>query len=119
MRAAFLSLPLVLAALGQAKADCVVHGDFTIAGGGYGSMAAASGRKCESQFLDAESGVKFTSLWVIEDPASGRLDLRKGGFYAYTSKRGFAGRDAFTLRICGERGGAQICSQLKFQVSVR
>lgn len=119
MRAAPLGLILFLSAITAARADCIVHGDFTISSGGSASMAADSGRKCESQFMDAEPGVKFASLWVINDPASGKLDLRKGGFYAYTSRSGFTGRDAFTLRICGDRSGKQICSLLKFQVSVR
>ena len=119
MRRIILASAAAMGMAAPALAECIVQGDFTIESGGYGSMSMRPGERCESTVNAEAQGLVFKRLSVMRDPANGRLDLRKGGYYAYKPRGGFSGRDGFTLQICGARGQQEICSQLQFQVTVQ
>ena len=118
-QAAGAALALLLAGTAGAQAQCFISGQFFIDSPGpfYISVAASPGKPCDGN-VSTGGRIIFKTLWVTEEPRNGRVDLRKGGYYSYTAKKGYAGKDAFTLKLCGEYDRKEYCTILKYAVSV-
>lgn len=110
---------LLAAASGGGAAACFINGQFYIDTPGpfYIAMAARPALKCEGN-VSTGGRIIFKSLWVTAEPKSGRVDLRRGGYYDYTGKPGFSGKDAFTLKLCGELDRKEYCTTLIYAVTV-
>jgi hypothetical protein len=107
-----------------AHAACMQRGYFRFSAEGPWSMGlvANSGQPCEQTFRARGTGA-FKRLYVVSAPSQGSVTLREGGYYLYTSKAGYRGGDAFTLRVCGHPRGEGTsplrCANLAYQVTVQ
>jgi Bacterial Ig domain len=119
-KSAFL---ILIAWTTAADASCMQRGRFRFSAEGPWpmSLVATSGSSCEQTFRSRGTAA-FKRLNVISAPSQGTVTLREGGYYRYTSKAGYRGPDAFTLRVCGHprgEGSPLRCANLAYQVAVQ
>jgi hypothetical protein len=117
------ALLLLIAWTTAADASCMQRGRFRFSAEGPWpmSLVATSGSTCDQTFR-AGGRVAFKRLNVVSAPSQGSVTLREGGYYRYTSKAGYRGPDAFTLRVCGQprgEGSPLRCANLAYQVAVQ
>lgn len=117
------ALLILMAWTSAADASCMQRGRFRFSAEGPWPMSllASSGSSCEQTFR-AGARTAFKRLYVISPPSQGSVTLREGGYYRYTSKAGYRGPDAFTLRVCGHprgEGSPLRCANLAYQVAVQ
>lgn len=61
----------------------------------------------------------FKSAEIVSTPRNGSLG-RSGDFgFNYQPKKGFSGKDAFAVKICGQDASANGCSTIRFAVTTR
>ncbi len=60
----------------------------------------------------------FKSIEITGRPAHGTLQVRNAYSVAYTARPGFQGKDAFTVRVCGNNRGADGCSTLRYHAKI-
>ena len=82
------------------------------------SLSMNAGESCQKAFA-YNGAVILKRLNLYEQPAHGKLALRKGGYMTYVPNAAFRGSDTFLVEVCGEEGGSARCAKLRFQVSVR
>jgi hypothetical protein len=64
------------------------------------------------------SDLTFKRLFLVSPPAHGKIRLREGGHYIYSTPSGYKGPDAFTLRVCGTEDNEPGCATLKYSVTI-
>ena len=121
----------LMASAFAAHADCFVQGQVFIQHSGPFTMqmAANSGRICNANFLtvapESEGQVSPKNNWMLKnlavmtEPANGKVNIQKGGYYSYTSNAGFRGRDTFKMRLCGIFEQQEYCTMLNYAILVR
>jgi hypothetical protein len=117
---ALAAATIALASTTDASAACGVRGYYHLTSEGPWprSMVIRSGDSCEQTFR-AGGAMMFKRLTIVTQPRQGTLSLREGGYYRYATKAGARGKDAFTLRVCGEQGGHAGCANLAYDVTIQ
>ncbi len=81
-------------------------------------MVLKAGDSCRSGFT-AGGTTHFKRLYLTQRPEHGRVSLYEGGHYEYFAAAAYRGRDAFMLRVCGDRDGHDGCANLQYTVEIQ
>ena len=104
----------------SAHARCVAPFSFSVTSAGpwqsFGTIK--SGETCSGSF-NSSGPMSFRRLYLAVAPQHGSVRLQEGGKYFYTAKQGYAGADSFTLKVCGNQGGLDGCTDIQYNMTLK
>jgi hypothetical protein len=119
--ACFLTLPLLAASAGAARADCRFSpfAFFPDRNDTVHVRVATDGESfCDNSFREGP-GYTFTKVTVVKAPPHGIVATLGPNHYAYRALPNYRGRDSYTIRACANVGARKGCSTLIYDVTVQ
>ena len=104
----------------EAFAKCVAPFRFSLTSAGPWSAFGTikSGTSCAGSF-NSSGPMVFRRLYLAAAPQHGSVGLQEGGRYTYAAKRGYVGEDRFTLKVCGNEGGLEGCTDIQYNMTLQ